>query len=179
MIQAITDATRILAHSVDLVAKAYGLYELGINQQMARGADGGDYSVLVLLGDPGETLYETATSVQTAAQRLGEAYKQTKKYLGLATARRPQEMSATLASPRRALTGLSAALVARGLMEDSAEFDPCVEFLGELETRTCSVVLAQGSGPSAEDVTAAILADPVIAGAAAGSAGARRHPTVR
>ncbi|MFD9872086.1 hypothetical protein ACFXI8_26345 [Streptomyces niveus] len=167
MIQAIADATSILAQSVDLVAKSYGLYELGINRQMSRGDDGGDYSALILLGDPDETLYEAALSVQTAVQLLGEAYKPTKKYPGLATARRPQEITKTLTSLRRALTALSNVLVARGQLEDSAEFTPCIEFLGELETRTCIAVPPQRSGPTAEDVTAAILADPEIARAAA------------
>ncbi|GGN64186.1 hypothetical protein GCM10012285_66010 [Streptomyces kronopolitis] len=167
MIQSHTDANRTLVHSVDRVATVYGLREFGINRQMAKGVEGGDYSPLLALGDPDELLYETATYVQAVVRRLNEAYKPTKKYPNLATARRPQEMKKVLSSLRAALTGLCAELVARDLTEDTAEFDPCIAALGELEGRVCRVVPAQASGPTAEDVTAAILADPEIARAAA------------
>ncbi|MER0443156.1 hypothetical protein ABR738_00950 [Streptomyces sp. Edi4] len=40
-------------------------------------------------------------------------------------------------------------------------------FLGTLEDRVCRVVPAQAAGPTAEDVSAAILANPEIARAAA------------
>ncbi|MFJ2819067.1 hypothetical protein [Streptomyces sp. NPDC087294] len=52
-------------------------------------------------------------------------------------------------------------------MDDPDEFDPCIALLGKLETRTCSAVPARTSGPTADAVTAAILADPEIARAAA------------
>ncbi|MFJ2110736.1 hypothetical protein ACIOEX_02215 [Streptomyces sp. NPDC087850] len=167
MIQSITDASRTLVRSVDEVARVYGLREFGIDRQMAKSADGCDYSPLLAMGDPGEVLYETARYVEAVVQRLGEAYKPTKKYPGLAVARRPQEMRIALSSLRGALTGLSAELGAHDLTEDADEFDPCIAFLGQLETRTCSVVQAKASGPTADAVIAAILADPEIARAAA------------
>ncbi|MEU5431567.1 hypothetical protein AB0H73_39025 [Streptomyces olivoreticuli] len=40
-------------------------------------------------------------------------------------------------------------------------------FLTELEERMCRTVPAQGTGPSAEEVVAAIRADPEVARAAA------------
>ncbi|MFE3121654.1 hypothetical protein [Streptomyces niveus] len=167
MIQCVTDASRTLVCSTDELAKAYGLREFGINRQMAKGADGHDYSPLLAIGDPDEALYETVTYVEAAVQRLREAYKQTKKYPTLAVARRPQEMRDVLSSLRGALTGLSAELVARHPAEDAGQLDPCIASLSELETRTCGVVPAQASGPTADAVTAAILADPDIARAAA------------
>jgi hypothetical protein len=171
MIQSLADASRTLGHTVDEVAKVYGLREFGINRQMAVGADDCVYSPLLTVGDPDERLYETATYVEAAAQRLGEAYTPTKKYPGLAIARRPQEMRTVLSSLRGALTGLSTELVARNLTEEDGEFDACIASLGELEIQVCSVVPAQASGPTADAVTAAILADPEIARAAAAALG--------
>ncbi|MFE4829825.1 hypothetical protein [Streptomyces sp. NPDC056672] len=167
MIQSITDASRTLARSVDQVATVYGLREFGIDRRMAKGIDGCDYSPLLTVGDPDERLYGAATDVEFAGRRLGEAYKPTKKYPGLAVARRPQEMRTVLSSVRGALTGLTAELAARELAESAAEFESTIAFLGELETQTCSVVPAQASGLTADAVTAAILADPEIARAAA------------
>lgn len=167
MIQSLTDASRTLVDSVDKVAKVHGLREFSIDRQMAKGIDGRDYSPLFSVGDPGQTLYEAASCVEEAVQRLGEAYKPTKKHPALANARRPQEMRTVLSSLRGALTGLSAELVARTPTEDVGNFDLCIAFLGELETRTCSVVPAQASGLTADAVTAAILSDPKIASAAA------------
>ncbi|MFJ8405645.1 hypothetical protein ACIQ9K_34925 [Streptomyces microflavus] len=167
MIQSIADAGRSLAHSVDLVATVYGLRELGVSKQMAKGADGSDYSPLLTVGGSEEKLYDAAMCIEATTQRLAEAYKQTKKYPVLAKARRPQEMRTVLSSLRGALTGLSAEMAARGLTEGSAEFEPCIAKLDELETRACTDVPAQTPEPTADAVTAAILANPAIARAAA------------
>jgi hypothetical protein len=167
MLQSITDAGRILAHSVDLVATVYGLRELGVNEQMAKGADGSDYTTLLMVGGSEEKLYETASYLEAAAQRLVEAYKETKKYPALAKARRPQEMRTVLSSLRGALTVLCAEMAARGLTEGRAECEPWIAKLCALEAQTCTAVPAQASKLAADDVTAAILADPVIARAAA------------
>ena len=169
MIQSVTDASRTLVHSVDQVAKVCGLRELGINEQMAKGADGSDYGPLLALSDPDEALYEAATYIQAAVRRLSEAYKPTKKHRDLARARRPQEMGAVLSGLRTALIGLRSEVVARDLTDDDAEFDPCIASLDELEERMrlVAVVPAQPAGPTADAVAAAILADPDIARAAA------------
>ncbi|MFI5987783.1 hypothetical protein ACIBEA_43885 [Streptomyces sp. NPDC051555] len=167
MIQSIVDADRTLAHSVDLVATVYGMRALCIRGQMTKGADGGDYRPLLSLGNPDEVLYETASYLQVVVQRLGEAYEPTKKYPGLAVARRPQEMRTVLSSLGAALAGLCAEMITIGLSEDPAEFDSCLAFLDELESRTCRLVPPQATGPTADDVTAAILASPEIARAAA------------
>ncbi|WP_331757106.1 hypothetical protein OG582_39860 (plasmid) [Streptomyces anulatus] len=167
MLQSITDAGRILAHSVDLVATVYGLRELGVDRQMAKGADGSDYSPLLTVGGSEEKLYETAAYLEAAAQRLVEAYKQTKKYPALAKARRPQEVRTVLSSLRGALTGLCAEMAARGLTEGRAECEPWIAKLCELEAQTCTAVPAQASELTAGEVTAAILANPAIAEAAA------------
>ncbi|MCT9094229.1 hypothetical protein N4G70_36120 [Streptomyces sp. ASQP_92] len=167
MVQSITYAARTVAESVEQVATIYGLRAFGISQQRAKDADGANYSALLSIGDAEELLYETAAYVQAAAQRLGEAYQPTKKHPGLARARRPQEMRTVLTKLGAALTALSAEVVERNLTDDAGEFDRCIAFLVTLEERVCRVVPAQASGPSAEDVTAAILADPEIARAAA------------
>ncbi|WP_406347001.1 hypothetical protein [Streptomyces sp. NBC_00648] len=167
MIQSITDASRTLIHAVNLVAQVYGMRALGIDNQMAKDADGRVYSPLLTPGNPDEMLDETASYAKVVAQRLNETYQPTKKDPGLATARQPQEMKAVLSSLRTSLTGLCAELTARDLMEDAAEFDECITFLDELESRTCHVVPAQAVWPTADDVTAAILASPDIARAAA------------
>lgn len=167
MIQAITDASRTLVCAIDQVATVYGLRELGINKQMAKGADGRDYSPLLCLGDPNEELYDTGTYIETAVQYLGEAYRETKKYPALATARHPQEMTTVLSSLRAALAGLRAELAARDRTADSTRFDSCIAALGELENRVCRVLPAQRPELTADDVTAAIRANPAIARAAA------------
>ncbi|MFC9033686.1 hypothetical protein [Streptomyces arboris] len=167
MLQSITDAGRILAHSVDLVATVHGLRELGVREQMAKGADGSAYSPLLTVGASDEKLYDAAMYIEAATQRLVEAYKQTKKYPALAKARRPHEMRTVLSSLRGALTGLSAELAARGLTEGSTEYELCIAKLGELEAWACTAVPAQASEPTVDEVIAAILANPVIARAAA------------
>ncbi|MFB6814340.1 hypothetical protein ACFCV8_07320 [Streptomyces sp. NPDC056347] len=174
MIHSIVDVSRLLAYSVDEMAKAYGLRELGIDRQMAKGVDGCDYSPLLTVGGPGEALGEAASYVEAAVDRLEDAYRQTKKYPALAVARRPREMRAVLSSLREALTGLSTELDAYGLAGGD-EVGPFIAILNELETRVCSVVPAQPSGLTADAVTAAILTDPEIASAAA-AALARTDP---
>lgn len=167
MIQSIGEATRTLVRATDLVATVHGMRSLGINKQMTKGASGSAYSTLGTLGDPDEMLYETAAYVHIVLKRLDEAYKPTKKYPTLATARRPQEMRTVLSNLRTALTALRAELIARDLAEEAAEFEPGIAFIGQLEDQVCPLVPAQASGPTADEVAAAILANPTIARAAA------------
>ncbi|MFE5842107.1 hypothetical protein ACFQ7N_10715 [Streptomyces niveus] len=167
MIQCVQDANRTLVHVVDLVAKVYGMRALGISNQMARDADGRPYSPALACGGPDEMLCEAASFLQDVVRRLGEAYEPTKKHPDLSAVRRPQEMRVVLSGLRVALTRMCAELVARDLAENAAEFDPCIAFLGELENRVCRRVPVQTAGPTADDVTAAILASPEIASAAA------------
>ncbi|WP_431984152.1 hypothetical protein [Streptomyces qinglanensis] len=70
-------------------------------------------------------------------------------------------------------TSLGAALeaVCADLATDDAEvaqdYDATQALLARLEDRVCHTVPAQAAGPSAEEVAAAIRADPVVARAAA------------
>ncbi|MGW8768364.1 hypothetical protein ACWGN5_38465 [Streptomyces sp. NPDC055815] len=161
----IRDASRILAHATASVATAQGMLTLGLDGQVARDDQGAHYSPLGSLGNPDERLYEALSLIQVAAQHLGSAYTPTKKHPALADARRPAQMQTALSRMRDAVTVLSAELTARGQGEPT-EFAECVGFLKDLAERTCPSLPAQ-AGPNAQEVTAAILADPDIARAAA------------
>ncbi|MFD4831242.1 hypothetical protein ACFWPV_15515 [Streptomyces uncialis] len=167
MIQSVTDASSTLTHATALAAQVYGMRAFGIDNQMSKDADGLPYCPLLSLGTSDEKLYETASYVKVAAQRLSEAYEPTRKHPGLATARRPREMRTVLSSLRTALTALCDELVAHGPAEDSADFEASIALLRELESRTCRMVPAQTAGPTAAEVITAILTDPEIARAAA------------
>ncbi|KOV62949.1 hypothetical protein ADL00_23620 [Streptomyces sp. AS58] len=161
----IGETSRILAHATTALATVQGMRSLGIDGQMARDETGAPYSPLVSLADPDEQLYEALSLVQAAARHLGSAYTPTRKHPDLAGVRRPAQMQTVLARMRDAVTVLSAELTARGRGEPT-EFAECVSFLENLAARTCTSLPAQ-AGPSAQEVTAAILADPGIARAAA------------
>ncbi|MFH8642031.1 hypothetical protein [Streptomyces goshikiensis] len=143
MIQSVVEASRILVHAMELLAQIYGMQALGIRYQMAKDADGRDYSPLLTTGNPNEKLYDTALFIRVIVQRLGEAYEPTKKYPALAVARKPQAVGTALSSLRTALTSLSAEMSARDLAEDAAEFDPDLTILDELEARVIPTVPTQ------------------------------------
>jgi hypothetical protein len=164
MLQCHRDAARILAEAVDVVAQVYGLRALGIHGQTAKKADGAEYALLSLR-NPDALLLDATEFVEAAVQQLTEAYATTKKYPGLTVARRPDELRTVLASTASAVRSLTAEATARGL--DADDTDAVLTALHELESRTCRTASAQFAGPTAEDVTAAILSNPVIARAAA------------
>ncbi|MFD3889983.1 hypothetical protein [Streptomyces microflavus] len=160
-------AAHTLNHTVNLLATVHGLKTLGIDRQFSQDAEGRDYSPLNSLGHPGETLYEAAGHLQAAAHTLGKAYAPTRKYPALARARCPQQLSTALVSLRAALEAMCADLAHDQDVEAVTEYTPTLTFLSELKERVCRTVPAQGAGPSAEEVAAAIRADPDIARAAA------------
>ncbi|MFH8411427.1 hypothetical protein ACH4FX_42730 [Streptomyces sp. NPDC018019] len=51
--------------------------------------------------------------------------------------------------------------------EAVTEYTPVLKFLSDLEDRVCRTVLAQGVGPTSDEVAGAIRANPGIARAAA------------
>ncbi|MEF3119501.1 hypothetical protein [Streptomyces chrestomyceticus] len=167
MTECITQAGRTLNETVNMLATVHGLRALGIDRQFSKDADGRDYSPLGTFAYPGETLYEAADCLQTVARILGQAYTPTRKHPGLARARCPQQMRTALASLRAAVDLLCADLAAGHDEEAATEYAGTLEFLSDLEDRVCRTVPAQGSGPTAEEVAAAIRADPDIARAAA------------
>ncbi|WP_079132184.1 hypothetical protein [Streptomyces nanshensis] len=168
MAESLVDASRLVINAMTMVATTMGLRDLGIDAQMAKDADGRDYSVLPAAGDPIEVLHDAIYCLQIASSHLGKAYVPTRKYPSLATARRPEHMKMVLAGLRDALTSLRDELLALDL-ENSADTDPCIASLAELEARTCRAVPAPADGPTREDVVAAILSRPDIARAAAGA----------
>lgn len=164
--EGIAQTARTVSLTIGVLATVHGLRALGIDQQFSKDAEGRDYSPLLSLAGSTETLYDAVTHLGEAAATLGRAYAPTKKHPGLAVARCPKQM-------RVALSGLRAALdaVCADFAEDDAEvaedYASALTFLTELEERVCRTVPAQGAGPSAEEVVAAIRADPEVARAAA------------
>ncbi|MFE5863182.1 hypothetical protein ACFQ77_21925 [Streptomyces virginiae] len=162
MIQSVVEASRILVNAMELLAEIYGMQALGIRYQMAKDADGRDYSPLLTTGNPNEKLYDTALLIRVIIQRLGEAYEPTKKYPALAVARKPQAVGTVLSSLRTALTSLSAEMSARDLAEDAAEFDPDLTILDELESRVIPTVPIQTVWPSQYRAVATELYDKLL-----------------
>ncbi|MDO0917271.1 hypothetical protein QQM39_42645 [Streptomyces sp. DT2A-34] len=167
MAESVAQASYTLSHIVNMLATAHGLKVLGIDRQFSKDADGRDYSPLNRLGYSGETLYEAAGHIQAVAHTLGKAYTPTRKHPGLARARCPQQMRTALTSLRAALESVCADLAADQDVEAVTEYAPTLTFLSELEDRVCRNAPAQGGGPTADEVTAAIRANPDIARAAA------------
>ncbi|MBV7674277.1 hypothetical protein STHAL_33055 [Streptomyces halstedii] len=167
MAERIAQAGRALDEIVSMLATVHGLRVLGIDSQLSKDADGRDYSPLNTLGSPGDTLYEAASHIREVARTLGKAYTQTRKRPGLARARCPRQMRTVFASLRAALDSVRAELVASHDEEAATECTPTLEFLCALEARVCRAVPTQGAGPTADEVVAAIQADPDIARAAA------------
>ncbi len=167
MAEGVAEAGHTLSHIVNMLATAHGLRVLGIDRQVSKDADGRDYSPLYSLGHPGQTLYEVAGELDKLAHILGKAYTPTRKHPVLARARCPQHLGAALISLRAALESVCAVLVVGQDVEAVTEYTPTLEFLSELEERVCRTVPAQGAGPTADEVAAAIWANPDIARAAA------------
>jgi hypothetical protein len=76
-------------------------------------------------------------------------------------------MAAALTGLRAALELVCADLTADKDEEAVSEYTPTMTFLSELQDRVCRTIPAQGAGPTAAEVAAAIQADPDIARAAA------------
>ncbi|QKZ20313.1 hypothetical protein [Streptomyces chartreusis] len=167
MAECIAQAGFTLSHIVNMLATVHGLKVLGIDRQFSKDADGRDYSPLNSLGHPGETLYEAAGHLQAVAHTLGKAYTPTRKHPALARARCPQQLGTALISLKAALESVCAELAEDQDVEAVTEYTPTLTFLGELEARVCRTVPAQGAGPTADEVAAAIRANPDIARAAA------------
>ncbi|MGW1819128.1 hypothetical protein ACWCQM_36895 [Streptomyces sp. NPDC002125] len=167
MVECVAQAGHTVSHTVNMLATVHGLKVLGIDRQFSKDADGRDYSPLNSLGHPGETLYEAAGHLQAVAHTLGKAYAPTRKHPALARARCPQQLGTALISLREALEAVCADLAHDQDVEAVTEYTPTLTFLSELKERVCRTVPAQGAGPSAEEVAAAIRANPDIARAAA------------
>lgn len=167
MVEGVAQAGYTLTHIVNMLATVHGLKVLGIDRQFSKDADGRDYSPLNSLGHPGETLYEAAGALQAVAHTLGKAYAPTRKHPALARARCPQQLGTALISLRAALEAVCADLADDQDVEAVTEYAPTLTFLSELEERVCRTVPAQGAGPTAEEVAAAIRTNPDIARAAA------------
>lgn len=76
-------------------------------------------------------------------------------------------MGTALISLRAALESVCADLADVQDVEAVTEYTPTLRFLSELEERVSRPVPAQDSGPTADEVAAAIRANPDIARAAA------------
>lgn len=167
MAEGVAQAGFTLSHIVNMLATVHGLKVLGIDRQFSKDADGGDYSPLGCLGHPGQTLYEAAGHLHAVAHTLGKAYATTRKYPGLARARCPQQVGQALTSLRATLESVCVGLAADQDVEAVAEYTTTLTFLSDLKERVCRIVPAQGTGPTADEVAAAIRANPDIARAAA------------
>ncbi|MFF8717056.1 hypothetical protein ACF07T_37335 [Streptomyces sp. NPDC015184] len=167
MTECLAQAAHVLKHTVGLLATVHGMRELGISRQFSKDADGHDYSPLNTLGDPDQILYEAESYLQEVAYKLDKAYAPTRKYPGLATARCPSQMKQALYSLRTALETVSTDLHSHYDEEAAGEHSSILTLLSELEDRVCRIVPAQSSGPTADEVAAAIRANPHIARAAA------------
>ncbi|MFF4531587.1 hypothetical protein ACFY1P_20240 [Streptomyces sp. NPDC001407] len=167
MKQSLADASIQLVQGLELVATVHGKQALGLSGQASQDADGKDYFSLPSLVDAGENLFGAQRHIAEAVRCLGKAYEPTQKYRALAVARRPQHMSTVFRGLRAAITALRTELTTRGQGDEAAECDTLTGLLDQLEPRVCRPVPAQTSGPTADDVTTAILADPTIARAAA------------
>jgi hypothetical protein len=167
MVECIAQAGYTLNHIVNMLATVHGLKVLGIDRQFSKDADGRDYSPLDSLGYPSETLYEAAGHIHAVAHTLGKAYTPTRKHPALARARCPQQMETALTSLRAAMELVCADLAVDKDVEAVEEYTPTMKFLSELQDRVCRTVPAQGAGPTADEVAAAIQANPDIARAAA------------
>jgi hypothetical protein len=76
-------------------------------------------------------------------------------------------MGKALTSLRAATESVCALLADAQDMEAVAEYTPTLTLLNELKKRVCHTVPSQGTKPTADEVVAAIRADPDIASAAA------------
>ncbi|MET9658153.1 hypothetical protein [Streptomyces sp. NPDC006510] len=162
--EGIATAAHTVNHTVGVLAAVHGMRALGINRQFAKDCDGRDYSPLNTLGSPAETLFDTARFLDTAAATLKKAYSPTRKHPDLADARCTRQMRAALSGLRVALE--TVCLDLNDADEAVAEYASAQKLLSELEERVCHTVPAQGTGPTPDEVAAAIRANPDVARAA-------------
>ncbi|MEU5138037.1 hypothetical protein [Streptomyces californicus] len=167
----IAQAARTVSLTIGVLATVHGLRDLGITYQLSKTAEGDDYSPLGQTGSS-DSLYDALGYLAEAAATLGKAYAPTKKHPGLAVARNPEHMRVALSSLREALSTVCADL-AKEDAEVAEGYAPAQTLLSELEDRVCRTMPAQRTGPSAEEVAAAIRADPEIARAAVEALAAR------
>ncbi|MEU6618970.1 hypothetical protein [Streptomyces parvus] len=166
MAEDIAQTARTVSSTIMELATARGLRDLGVPHQFAKDGEGRDYSPLLTLPAPSDTLYDAVTYLSEAAATLGRAYEPTKKNPGLAVARCPGHMKVVLTSLGTALRAVCADLATNDA-EVAQDYASTQALLARLENRVCRTVPAQGAGPSAEEVAAAIRADPAVARAAA------------
>ncbi|MFJ9239740.1 hypothetical protein ACIRJ3_32735 [Streptomyces anulatus] len=165
MSEGIATAAHTVNHTVGVLAAVHGMRALGINQQFAKDGDGRDYSPLLTLGSPAETLFDVAGYLEAAAGTLNKTYAPTRKHPRLAVARCPRQMGVALAGLRVALE--TVCLDFNNPDEAIAEYAPAQALLAELEARVCRTVPAQGTGPTPDEVAEAIRTNPEAARAAA------------
>ncbi|MYS36377.1 hypothetical protein K388_07175 [Streptomyces sp. KhCrAH-43] len=169
--QNILQAARTVSSTVETLATVHGLRDAGVTQLFSEDAEGRDYSSMGCLPSAVETLFEALTYLDEAVTALSKAYTPTKKYPALAKARCPERMSVALSSLRAAVKGLCAE--AAEIDEEVAEsYGAAQDLLTQLERRVCRPVPAQSSGPTADEVVAAIRSNADVARAAAEALGA-------
>ncbi|MEV7681480.1 hypothetical protein AB0O64_23445 [Streptomyces sp. NPDC088341] len=161
----IATAAHTVNHTVEALATVHGMRSLGINRQFSKDGEGRDYSPLNTLGSAADTLFDVAGYLEAAADTLKKAYVQTRKHPALAVARCPRQMSVALSGLRVALE--TVCLDLNNPDEAVAEYASTQELLSGLEKRVCCTVPAQGTGPTPDEVAAAIRANPDVARAAA------------
>ncbi|WP_217226013.1 hypothetical protein [Streptomyces anulatus] len=176
MVEGVAQAGYTLSRIVSTLATAHGLKALGIDQQHSKDADGHNYTPLTCLGDPAELLCDAVGHLQVVANLLSKAYEPSRRNSDLARARCPEHLRTVLSSLRSALELLCVDLAAAQDVEAVTEYAPTVELLGALEKRLCPTVPAPRSSPTADDVAAAIRADPDVARVAAEALAAIARP---
>ncbi|MGH4035189.1 hypothetical protein ACQB60_40445 [Actinomycetota bacterium Odt1-20B] len=167
MRQSLADMNLQLVVALHRLATLHGMDALGLDGRMSKDTDGRDYSPLLPVGHPCEALEDAATHLGLALRHLDQAYAPTRKHPRLAVARCLHQMQVVFCGLREAVAALRSEFVTRDLAECAAEWEPHSAFLEELEARVCRPVPAQASALTGDQVSAAILADPAIARAAA------------
>ncbi|MFE9250736.1 hypothetical protein [Streptomyces sp. NPDC007088] len=167
MSEEIVQAAHMVSSSVVELATVRGLRVLGVRRQFAKDSEGNEYSPLMSMGGDSSTmLCEVVAHLSEAAATLGRVYQPTKKYPSLAVARCPGHMKVAFSGLRAALDAVCADLTSDD-PEVAQEYTSAQALLTRLEDRACRTVPAQGAGLTADEVAAAIRADPEVARAAA------------
>ncbi|MFJ4672727.1 hypothetical protein [Kitasatospora purpeofusca] len=163
------DVAGLLVEGVQVLTTVHGSAVLGIDGAVSRSADGTPVTTLPAVRPQDELLLEAWELVQEAVDRLeGKVFAATKRSPGLAVARVPERTGVALLRLRDGVLALGRVLDERGLGEDAAECRQSAQVLERLEARACPPSAAVPR-PTAEQVVAAIRADPAIAEAAAGA----------
>lgn len=159
------DAVGLLAETVELLATVHGNAALGIDGAVSRSAAGTPVSLLPGLRSQQTLLLEAWELVQELADHLdGKVFAATKRSPGLAAAGAPERTSAALLSLRKGVLALGRELDEQGLGDEAGQCRHSAGLLERLEARICPPAVPR---PTAEQVVAAIQADPAIAEAAA------------